>query len=204
MNAADVMTRDIVTVAPDTSLVEAIRLMLKVRVSGLPVVDDLGRLVGLLTEGDLLHRVETGTDVLQMGWLRALATRGYLADQYVHSHGRRVQDVMTRDVITVSEDSPLTDIIRVMESKHFRRVPVIDGDRLVGIVSRSDLVRVLGSMLTRQDMPEKSDREIQTCILAEIRRLRWAPVWNVNVSVTTGSLHYMATFSTIACGTRCA
>jgi CBS domain-containing protein len=186
MNAADVMTQDIVTIAPNTSLVDAIQLMLKFRVSGLPVVDNSGRLVGLLTEGDLLHRVETGTDVPRMGWLRALATRGYLADQYVHSHGRRVQDVMTRDVMTVTEDSPLADIVRVMESKRFRRVPVVSDDRLVGIVSRSDLVRVLGTLLAKQDIPDRTDREIQACILAEIRRLRWAPGWNVHVSVNDG------------------
>jgi CBS domain-containing protein len=186
MNAADVMTRDIVTVSANTSLTDAIQLMLKYRVSGLPVVEDTGELVGLLTEGDLLHRVETGTDAPQMGWLRALATRGHLADHYVHSHGRRVQDVMTRNVTTVKEDSSLADIVRVMESKHFRRVPVVTVERLVGIVSRSDLVRVLGTMLVRKGLPERSDREIQAGILSEARQLRWAPGWNVHVTVTDG------------------
>jgi len=97
------MTREIVTVGPETPLAEAIRLMLDRRVSGLPVLDGNGRLVGLLTEGDLLHRAEAGTDTVRLGWLKALLARGRMAEQYVHTHGRKVQDVMTRDVLTVGE-----------------------------------------------------------------------------------------------------
>ena len=121
-----------------------------------------------------------------MGWFQALVARGRMAEQYVHSHGRRVQDVMTRDVVTVREESPLADIVRVMESKHFRRVPVVDGARLVGVVRRSDLVRVLGTLLAKEALPDKSDREIQACILAEMERHRWAPGRNVQVMVING------------------
>jgi len=186
MNAADLMTRDVVTVGPEASLADAIRLMLKFRVSGLPVVDGAGRLIGLLTEGDLLHRIETGTDAPRMGWFQALVARGRMAEQYAHTHGRRVQDVMTRDVVTVREESPLADIVRVMDSKHFRRVPVVDGGRLVGVVSRSDFVRLLGTLLAKEALPNKSDREIQACILAEMERHRWAPGRNVQVTVING------------------
>jgi CBS domain-containing protein len=186
MNAAELMTRDVVTIGPEAPLADAIRLMLKFRVSGLPVVDGAGRLIGLLTEGDLLHRIETGTDAPRMGWFQAIVARGRLAEQYVHTHGRRVQDVMTRDVVTVREESPVADIVRVMESKHFRRVPVVDGEHLVGVVSRSDLVHVLGTLLGKEALPDKSDREIQACILAEMERHRWASGRSVQVTVING------------------
>lgn len=186
MKAADLMTREIVTVGPETLLSDAIRLMLEHRVSGLPVVDGTGRLVGLLTEGDLLHRAETGTDTVRLGWLKALLARGRMAEQYAQTHGRRVRDVMTRDVLTVGEASPLDDVIRIMESRHVRRVPVVEGGRLVGIVSRSDLVRALGALLDRSIGPDKSDDAIRECILAEMARHRWAPGQNVEVAVKEG------------------
>ena len=186
MNAAELMTRDVVTIGPEAPFADAIRLMLALRVSGLPVVDCAGRLIGLLTEGDLLHRVETGTDAPRMGWFQALVDRGRMAEDYVHSHGRRVQDVMTRDVVTVRKESPLADIVRIMEQKHFRRVPVVDGEQLVGVVSRSDLVRVLGTLLAKEALPNKSDREIRACILTEMQRHRWAPGRNVQVTVING------------------
>jgi CBS domain-containing protein len=190
MKAADVMTREIVTVGPETPLAEAIRLMLEHRVSGLPVVDGAGQLVGLLTEGDLLHRAETGTDTVRLGWLQALLARGRMAEQYVHTHGRRVQDAMTRDVLTVGEASPLEDVIRIMETRHVRRVPVVEGKCLVGIVSRSDLVRALGALLERPAGPEKDDGAIRDSILAEMARHRWAPGQNVSVAVRGGVVEF--------------
>ena len=190
MKAADLMTRDIVTVGPETPLADAIRLMLEHRVSGLPVVDGDGQLVGLLTEGDLLHRAETGTDTVRLGWLKALLARGRMAAQYVHTHGRRVRDAMARDVLTVGEASPLDDVIRIMESRHVRRVPVVEGKRLVGIVSRSDLVRALGALLERPAGPDKDDNAIREAILAEVARHRWAPGQNVCVAVRGGVVEF--------------
>ena len=190
MKAADVMTREIVAVGPETPLADAIRLMLEHRVSGLPVVDGDGQLVGLLTEGDLLHRAETGTDAVRFGWLQALLARGRMAERYVHTHGRKVQDAMTRDVLTVGEASPLDDVIRIMETRHVRRVPVVEGGRLVGIVSRSDLVRALGALLERPAGPEKDDGAIREAILAEMARHRWAPGQNVSVAVREGAVEF--------------
>ena len=190
MEAADVMAREIVTVGPETPLTDAIRLMLEHRVSGLPVVDGTGQLVGLLTEGDLLHRAETGTDAVRLGWLQALLARGWMAEHYAHTHGRKVQDAMTRDVLTVGEASPLDDVIRIMESRHVRRVPVVEGGRLVGIVSRSDLVRALGALLERPAGPDKDDGAIREAILAEMARHRWAPGQNVSVAVRGGVVEF--------------
>jgi CBS domain-containing protein len=112
MNASDLMTREIVTVGPEAPLADAIRLTPGHRASSLPVVDGAGRPVGLPTEGDLLHRAETGTDAVRMGWLKALVARGRMAERYVHTHGRRVQDAKTRDVLTVGEASSL-GVLRV-------------------------------------------------------------------------------------------
>ena len=190
MKAADLMTRDIVTVGPETPLADAIRLMLEHRVSGLPVVDGTGQLVGLLTEGDLLHRAETGTDAVRLGWLQALLARGRMAEHYAHTHGRKVQDAMTRDVLTVGEASPLDDVVRIMETRHVRRVPVVEGGRLVGIVSRSDLVRALGALLERPAGPDKDDGAIREAILAEMARHRWAPGQNVAVAVRGGAVEF--------------
>jgi CBS domain-containing protein len=192
MNAAELMTRDLVTVRPEAPLADAIRLMLEHRVSGLPVVEEGGRLVGLLTEGDLLHRAETGTDTVRMGWLKAIIARGRMAEQYVHTHGRRVQDAMTRDVLTVGEASSLDDVIRIMESRRVRRVPVVEGGLLVGIVSRSDLVRALGAALDRARAaePGQGDDAMREGILAEMARHRWAPGQNVEVIVTDGLVEF--------------
>ena len=186
MNAADLMTREIVTVGPELPLADAIHLMLEHRISGVPVVDGAGRLVGLLTTGDLLRRIETGTDMSREGWLQAFLARGRMAERYVHTHGRRVQDVMTRDVATVGEASSLDDVVRIMESRHVRRVPVVEGKCLVGIVSRSDLVRALGAVLDRAAAPAKDDGAIRDCILAEMARHRWAPGRYIDVTVWEG------------------
>jgi CBS domain-containing protein len=193
MIAADLMTREFVTVGPEMLLSAAIRLMLEHRVSGLPVIDGTGRIVGLVTEGDLLHRVETGTDRVRMGWLQALLARGRMAEQYVHTHGRRVQDVMTRDVLTVDESASLDDVIRIMESRHVRRVPVVEGRRILGIISRSDLVRALGAVLERAAEPDQDDGAVRDGILAEMARHRWAPGQNVDVTVKEGVVELRGT-----------
>ncbi len=143
MKAAELMTRDIVTVGPEAPLADAIRLMLEHRVSGLPVVDEAGRLVGLLMEGDLLHRAETGTDAVRMGWLKALVARGRMAERYVHTHGRRVRDVMTRQVLCVAPDQPLAEVVSLMVNKNVERLPVVRQGQLVGFLTRSDILRQL-------------------------------------------------------------
>ena len=113
------MTRNVVTVGPEMPLADAIRLMLKHRISGLPVVDGAGQLIGLLAERDLLHRVETGTDMHRLEWLQTILAPGRIAERYVHTHGRRVKDVMTCDVPTVTGATPLHKVVRLMELQNF-------------------------------------------------------------------------------------
>ena len=112
MKASDIMTRKVISIEPDASIMEAVRLMLQHRISGLPVVDTKGKLVGILSEGDLLRRQETGTHKQRARWVEFLMSSGRLANEYVHSSGRKVHEVMTRDPRTVVEDTPVEQIVQ--------------------------------------------------------------------------------------------
>src|SRR6516165_1036435 len=138
MKAVEIMTTGVVTVQPEASVREAARLMLEHGVSGLPVVDDVGRLAGIVTEGDFLRRAETSTELRHPRWLEFLLGPGRLADEYVHSHGRKVGEIMTPEVTTVSEDAPLEEVVKIMEHRRIKRVPVISGTKIVGIISRAN------------------------------------------------------------------
>ena len=186
MNASDVMTRKIVSVRPDAAIAEAIRLMLDNRISGLPVIDAAGRLVGVLTEGDLLRRGETGTERQRPRWLEILMGPGRLAGEYVRTHGRRVSDIMTRNPVSVTPDTPLKAIVELMERHRIKRVPVLDGDVPVGILSRADLLRGLAGVLDRVPAAATSDEEIREHIFAELARAAWVPRDGVAITVANG------------------
>ena len=137
MKASDVMTRRVLTVEPSASVLKAIGLMLQNRISGLPVVDTKGVLVGLVTEGDFLRRTETTTEKRRPRWLEFLVGPGRLADEYVKTHARKVDEIMTREPRTITEDTPLEDIVQIMERHKIKRLPVMRGKQLVGIVSQA-------------------------------------------------------------------
>jgi CBS domain-containing protein len=187
MLAQDIMTRTMATVRPDTKLAGAANRMVADHISGLPVVDDEGRLMGVVTEGDLLRRCETGTEKQHSGWIDLLLGPGRLADDYVHSHGRTVRDIMTEAVISVTENTPLSDIVRLMERHHIKRVPVVRGEALVGLVSRADLVRVLAEkMNAASPVGIMGDAAIATALVAEFADAKWANSHNVSVDVHGG------------------
>src|SRR5712691_4551257 len=144
------MTRDVVTVRGNASIAAAIRLMLDNRVSGLPVFGDDDKVVGILTEGDLLRRSETGTERHRPRWLEFLMGPGRIAGDYVRTHGRKVEEIMTRDLVSVTGDTPLDDVVQLMEHRRIKRVVVLEDDVLVGIVSRADLLRALERALEEQ------------------------------------------------------
>ena len=150
MNASDVMTRKVVSVRLDAPVGDAIRLMLDHRISGPPVVDGDSKVIGILTEGDLLRRAETGTERHRPRWLELLLGPGRLAGEYVRTHGRKVGEIMTEDVVSVAEDTPLVEIVRLMEGHRVKRLPVLRGDALVGIVTRADLVRTLAQLIEKE------------------------------------------------------
>ena len=137
MNAADIMTEQVITVTPDTPIAEAAWLMLHHRISGLPVRDRDGAVVGIITEGDLLHRTETGTQ-RHATWLEFLIA-GRLAQDYTNANARKVGEVMRTEVVTAAPQDPISDIVRLMERHRIKRVPVVENGRLLGIVSRAIL-----------------------------------------------------------------
>ncbi len=193
MHAADVMTRHVITVDPGTTVQSLAGLLSERGISGAPVVDASGQLVGVVSEGDLLRRTEIGTDqpgsVRRSWWLEDFATAR--AREYVKSHGRTVGDIMTRDVVSVTEDTDLGEIARLLETNRIKRVPVLHDGKVVGIVSRSNLVRALSAAHTPAvAATADSDRAIRARLLAELQQQKWANrIWPQDIIVSDGTAH---------------
>jgi CBS domain-containing protein len=183
MNAKDVMTTNVVTVSSGTLVGEVARQLFERRISALPVVDG-ERLVGMVSEADLLHRYEIGTDCALGGdpwWMRLFSADGSPAE-YVKSHARYVRDIMTTDVASVAPDAPLAEIATLLEKRRIKRVPVVDEGRLVGIVSRSDLVHALAAATPTRAPVRITDEAILAGLLTELRRQAW---WRRELSHVT-------------------
>jgi CBS-domain-containing membrane protein len=195
MKVGDIMTQPAITVEPQTTIAEAAQLMLQRRISGIPVVDAAGAVVGIVTEGDLLRRAETGTERRHARWLELLISPGRLAREYAGAHAHRVGEVMSREVISVTSEDPLMAAVQLMERWHVKRLPVIDRGRLVGIMSRADLVRALVEKLTRPAEETADDAAIRTRILDEIARQPWAPRASVDVRVSDGVVELYGTIT---------
>jgi len=194
MRAMDVMTTNVITVVPDTS-VQALATLLSERgISGVPVVDKDGRLVGIVSEGDLLHRAETGTERRtqrrRSRWLDTFAADQEAARDYVKAHGRSVQEIMTREVISVSDTTELADIATLLETKRIRRVPVVRDGKLVGIVSRANLVRALAMMKNQPTIDaDNDDRTIRQKLLTELQGHEWVHMWGADIIVRDRVVH---------------
>jgi CBS domain-containing protein len=188
MRARDVMVRAVVTTRPETTVEELARLMINLRISGVPVMDRDGRLVGIVTEGDLLRRAETGTERQRSRWSEAFSPNSRLAAEYIKSHAKRVADIMTREVFSVEELATLGEIADLLETKHIKRVPVVHDGKIVGIVSRADLLKVLASGGTKT-AHEEQDRTIRAQLLAELREQKWADASEGRVVVSDGIVH---------------
>lgn len=187
MNAADTMTREVITASPTMALEEAVQLMLSHRISGLPVIDSSGALVGIVTEGDLLRRSETHTEQPLSWWRAVLLGTQRLADRYVHSHARQVGEVMTRSVVSVAPGTPLADVVALMEARGVRRLPVVQDGKLVGIVSRADLLRALERFLQRSsESVACQDSELRRRVLRQLATQRWVPAALVDIGVNEG------------------
>jgi CBS domain-containing protein len=185
MKASDVMTRNVLTVGRETSVANAIRVMLDNNISGLPVLDN-GKVVGILTEGDLLRRSETGTERHRPRWLEILMGPGRMAGEYVRTHGRKVEEIMTTDLISVAGDTPLDEVVGLMERRRIKRVLVIERDVLVGVVSRLDLLRALLRAIEAQHSEDRGDDDIREQILAELGKAAWVPRDGLSISVKDG------------------
>lgn len=182
MRARDVMTARVISIESTAPIIQAVRLMLQNRISGLPVVDQKGALVGMVTEGDFLRRGEIGTQRLRSRWLEFLVGPGRLADEYVRTRGRKVAEVMTREPIIIAEDTPLEEVAHQMERHRIKRLPVVRDGALVGIVTRANIMHALVSLTTEtKATPAVDDAAIRQQILDECARQSWAPMTNVVV-----------------------
>jgi CBS domain-containing protein len=181
MKASDVMTPRVISIEPDAPIMRAVRLMLQNRVSGLPVIGPKGELVGMVTEGDFIRRGEIGTQRRRNRWLEFLIGPGRLADEYVHARGRKVEEVVTREPITVTPDTRLDEVVRLMERHRIKRLPVLREGALVGIVTRANIMHALVSVAAETKAPTGDDATIREQILAECGRQSWAPMANVVV-----------------------
>lgn len=186
LKAGDIMTVGAATVGPQTSIAEAARLMLRHNVSGLPVVDAEGALAGIVTERDLLHRAEIGTQSQHSRWLQVFMSAGELAEDYVHAHARKVKDVMTRTVTTVTPETPLSDVVTLMERHGFKRVPVLRDGRVVGIVSRANFLLALSRRIDDAAPAQADDLDIRRRISTEINDQRWNPHTMIDIDVNDG------------------
>jgi CBS domain-containing protein len=185
MRVRDVMTYGAIGVPETATLAEAIETMLGARVSAVFVFDSDRALVGVLSEGDLLRRAELGTDRQRPRWVELLMSGGRLAESYAHTHGRRVGEIMTSKVIAISEDADVGEAVDLMLRHNVKRLPVLRGEAVVGVVSRSDLMKGLFAALPKGDASH-SDAGIKSAIQAELDKLGWAPRASVRVEVASG------------------
>jgi len=187
MRADQIMSREVLTVTPETSIIEAAGLMLSHHVSGLPVIDKSGKLAGIVSEGDFLRRSELGTQT-KRGFFQALiAGPGRAAEEFTRECGRKIVDVMTPEPIAVDEDTPLEEIVRLMEKHGIKRLPVVRDERLVGLVSRSDLLRTLAGIVYPAEV-SLEDSDLCERIVHEITGKPWSPV-SFKVTVHRGITH---------------
>lgn len=188
MIAADVMVTNVITVRSDASVETVAETLLANKISAVPVVDETGGLVGLISEGDLIHRVEAGTERHRAWWLELLTIRETLAHEFVKSHARKAADLMTRSVVTVAPETPLSDIASLLEKHRIKRVPVMKDGRLVGIVSRANLVQAIVRQ-ARKPVPGKTvdDATLQADVVTRLRSQPWWPS-DINVIVRDGNV----------------
>jgi CBS domain-containing protein len=191
MKALDVMVCDVVTVRPDDSVAEAVRLLAEHDVSALPVVDNDDNVVGVISEADLVHREELGTEKHRAWWLEAVTPASTLAGEFAKSHGRRVNEIMSTDVISAAEDTPLGEIATILERYRIKRVPILRGGKLVGVVSRSNLIQALASSRTpaAAGSGADADRKIRSELLDRLGHQDWTDFGERNIIVNSGIVH---------------
>ncbi len=186
MQAAAIMSKPVVGIDPSASIAEAAAMMLFKRISGLPVIRGDGTLVGIVSEGDFLRRGELGTECKRSRWLELLVSPGKAADEYVHANGRRIEEVMSQDVVTASPTASLAEVVDLMARHHVKRIPVIDGGKVVGIITRSDLLRALLAVAPAPPPMFTDDAQIRDAILAELAKQKWAGKEMIDVTVDKG------------------
>src|SRR5579864_4642857 len=189
MRAHQIMTRPVITVAPETPIVEAANTMLQRHVSGLPVVNKAGKLVGIISEGDFIRRSEIGTQRKRGRFLRFILGPGKEASDFVHEHGRKVSEIMTTEpLLTVNEETTLEQIVALMEKNGVKRVPVMRENKVAGIVTRSNLLQAVASLARDFPDPTADDDHIRNRVIAALAKQDWCP-FGLSVVVRDGIVH---------------
>ena len=176
MKAADVMVSNVITVGVNASIGEVAAILLNNNISGAPVVGEKGELVGIVSEGDLMRRPETGTSKRHSWWLELLSNERTLAAEYIKSHSRKVADVMTSDVITARPDTPLGEIAAMLERNRIKRVPIVEGGKIVGLVSRANILQALASATKKlPSLASADDSQLRKEVVARLAAEPWRP-----------------------------
>lgn len=190
MQARDIMTTYVVTVAPDASVADIAATLVDNRISAVPVVDDQYRVIGIVSEGDLMRRSEIGTEPRHSWWLIAMTSTDKLAEEFAKTHGVKASEIMTANVTTVTEDASIGWIAELLETKKIKRVPVVRDEKLVGIVSRANLVRALTTLKEKViELPSIDDRKIHDALEEVLKKETWAATAQVNFVVAEGVVH---------------
>lgn len=185
MRAHEIMSRHVITIDVDASVTDAIKTMLSHHISGLPVIDRSGTLVGILSEGDFIRRVELGTEKRRSRWLAVLAGSEQLALDFSRQRGRNVSQIMSPNPITIGEDTPLEQIVRLMESRNIKRFPVMRGHEMVGILTRRDFMTALANLSLDATGYSDNDNQIRDAVIAALSEAPWHPC-ALNVAVHDG------------------
>jgi CBS domain-containing protein len=190
MKARDIMAMNVITVGPEASVRQVANILFKNRISALPVVDEHGELIGIISEGDLTRRAELKTDYRRSWWLEIFARRNNenLAIEYVKSHARKVKDVMTRRVITARPATSLRDIATLLEKNRIKRVPIVANGKVVGIVSRANLIQALASLRKENEQSATSDSMIRKKVMAQFKSELWSKHSLLNATVEGGTV----------------
>jgi CBS-domain-containing membrane protein len=189
MRAIDVMTEEVVCINVNESVFDAAELLLSNRISAMPVIDDKGAIVGIVSEADLMHRAETNTAAKRSWLTRLMESDAAAAHDFVVAHSRRVSDMMTRKVVTASEDATLGELVDLMEHHGVKRIPVVRERVPVGIVSRADLLRVLMSREPNRPLLQPADRALRNAVIEALRNRPWSSRWPINVVASDGVVH---------------
>lgn len=197
MLARDIMTRRVITLQTNATLADATKLLLANHISGVPVLDAAGNIVGMLSEGDLLRRVETATERQRPHWLEILLSSGKLADEYVHAHSRRVEDLMSRNVCSVQSDTSLSAVVELMERRRIKRVPVVDDGRLVGIICRANILQALTALSPSLPPSTDADEVIRKHLWTELEQAEWAPCSLLSIQVHAGVVDLYGTVTDV-------